>query len=181
MDAKSGWRTDGGGACEDASRASLIHGFPAFFHHMRRSCVKILVSDRFHIDPPRQNRGKSGSPDLSPTKFTSQGQTQKTTKAFSSLLLPAIVHVGAPNVADLLPHHIPGAARESPDADRVLRLFVPTFLTGSKSLFSYRAWNNHLLELVRALHRPPLLSFSKEFVGAERQGWGIFLWENVAN
>lgn len=101
-------------------------GFPAFFHQTRRSCVKIFGSDRFGMDPPppRQNQGESGSPDLSRPKFTSQERTQKTTKASSSLLLPAIVHVGAPNAADLLPHHTPGATGESPDADRALRSFV---------------------------------------------------------
>lgn len=129
------WALNQGGGQTALTRVRMLHrrifcglirgGFPAFFHQTRRSCAKIFGSDRFRMDPPpRQNRGESGSPDLSRPKFTSQERTQKTTKASSSLLLPAIVHVGAPNAADSLPHHTPGATGEIPDADRALRSFV---------------------------------------------------------
>lgn len=79
--------------------------------------LKSLRSDRFH-------RGEPGSPDVSRPKFTSQKRTQKRTKAFSFLLLPAIVDGVAPNAADLPPHHIPGVTGGSRDADRVRGSFV---------------------------------------------------------
>lgn len=134
------WALNQGGGRTALTRVRMRHrrifcrlirgGFPAFFHQTRRSCAKIFGSDRFRIDPPLAE----GSPDLSRPKFTSQERTQKTTKASSSLLLPAIVHVGAPNAADLLPHHTPGATGESPDADRALRSFVWTFLNRLQKL-----------------------------------------------
>lgn len=49
---------------------------------------------------------------------------RKQQRPFPSLLLPAIVHGGAPNAADLLPHRIPGVTGGGRDADRVLRSFV---------------------------------------------------------
>lgn len=82
-----------------------------------RSGAQIFDSDRFH-------RGESGSPDLSGPKFTSQKRTQKRTKAFSFLLLPAVVRGIAPNAADLPPHHIPGVTGGSRDADRARGSFV---------------------------------------------------------
>lgn len=103
-DAKSGLGTEG--TCASTG------GYPR-----SRSGAQIFASDRFH-------RGEPGSPDVSRPKFTSQKRTQKRTKAFSFLLLPAIVDGVAPNAADLPPHHIPGVTGGSRDADRVRGSFV---------------------------------------------------------
>lgn len=131
----------------DGPRASLLQTYSRSFSHP---------------PPSRQNRGESGSPDLSRPKFTSQEGTQKTTKACSSLLPAAIV----PRAAVLLPHPRGGAGGGSPDAATLvcLNIFKPApkaCLATEHEITICWSWRARLA----VLH---LLSFFEGFVAAER-------------